>query len=181
MQEPNLERIKAGDEDALRQLFEILLPRIRLMARAHSVGTEEVEDIVQETLIKIYSNLHKFAGDPDHFLAWCRVISRNVALDTRRKHRFTNEVNLDDVGEEELPTFVPKATIDSRSVLEEAIQLLPEQQKLIVLGTIEGRSLSEIAEELSIHPATAARRYHSALKTLNTLMLQGQSASEEIG
>jgi RNA polymerase sigma factor (sigma-70 family) len=190
MKELHVERIKAGDEKELRELFEILLPRIRLWAWRHAFPTGEVgvEDLVQDSIYKIYSNLHKLTPDniPDSeaLMRWCYVVTQNVVQDAWRKQQRKHEVSIDEIEEEKLPTTALDSVteIDSEKILEEAIQLLPDDERNVLLRKIEGKTLREIAQELDISLATAHRRYKHALKTLSSLVLPSAKGTfKEVG
>jgi len=180
MKELNVERLKAGDEKELRQLFEILLPRIRLWAWRHAFPSSEVgvEDLVQDAIYKIYSNLHKFDPERGKILPWCYVVTQNIMRDAWRKQYSKHEVSIDDVEEEKLPT----TEIDSERILEEAIQLLPDDEKNVLLKKLEGKTFREIAQELEINHVVAQRRYKNALKTLSSLVLPSAKGTlKEVG
>lgn len=185
MQGLSVEKIKAGDENELRQLFEVLLPRIRLWAsqdNAYHGADLSVDDVVQDVIYKIYSNLHKLTPDnvPDSeaLMKWCRVLTSNVIFSTLRHQRSKREVNIDDVDERKLPAV----EIDFERVLEEAILLLPKDEKDILLRWVEGKSPQEISRELGISLATTYRRLKIAQKILVSLVLpSARGPVKEVG
>jgi len=177
MQELNIEKIKSGDKEELQGLFEILLPRIRYLVRrsSRSAPDIDVEDLVQEVILRIYSNLHKFDSTRGHpFLAWCNGVAKNVIYEYWRRERLMiiGPLDIDEVDAENLPESQrQQESIDLTRILEEAIKTLsPDQRKMVQLR-FEGKMIGEIAEELGITRATAHRRYLKALETLQALVL----------
>jgi RNA polymerase sigma-70 factor (ECF subfamily) len=138
----------------------------------------QAEDIAQEVFIRAYEN---FAALRDHPTAvgWLRTVARNLALNHiaryRKRWRFFSEFrNEDDPdADDSEPEFaVPDNVLadveggDRRARLEEALQTLPEQQRVpLVLFHFEDLSYAEIAGRLGI-----------ALAKLKTDMHRGRLA-----
>ena len=53
-------RIKAGDEDAARELVERYYGAILRYCRWHCQGAERAEDLTQETFFKLFRNLPEY-------------------------------------------------------------------------------------------------------------------------
>jgi RNA polymerase sigma-70 factor, ECF subfamily len=176
MQELDVGKIKGGDREELKELFEILLPRIRLLARRSFARASyaDVDDLLQEAIIRIYSNIHKFDPNRGDFLAWCHAVARNVMFEYWRRKEPVAQVSLDidEIDTEKLPQSKRvQENIDATRVLEEAIATLPDDQIEIVRKHMEGQSFEEIAKELSLSIATVYRKYKQALKMIQSLVL----------
>ncbi len=119
-----------------------------------TLNREEAEDVVQDTLIKVWNrrdSLREIASIEAYSLAICR----NIALDkTRKKSRY--EETLDEEGMELRisNSSTPYETAEQRDMLDTVRQIvdsLPEKQKMCMqLRDFEGKQYKEIAAALSI-------------------------------
>ncbi|HEY1920774.1 MAG TPA: RNA polymerase sigma factor [Streptosporangiaceae bacterium] len=78
-------RAQEGDEDAFRELYRDLQPRLLRYLRA-LVG-DDAEDVASETWLHIARGLSNFTGDSDGFRGWTATIARNRATDHLRHHQ----------------------------------------------------------------------------------------------
>jgi RNA polymerase sigma-70 factor, ECF subfamily len=148
----------------------------------------DVEDIVQETLIRVFSYLDKARmSDIQNVRAWIYAVARNVITDYARrsaaKKRGTGgrlELSTDDeVQSRELSSTIdPKATDPLRKASEgeesqmllQAVETLPSCDRAIIeLRLFSNRTFSEIAEQLGISPATLRQRCHRAIYRLKEI------------
>jgi RNA polymerase sigma-70 factor (ECF subfamily) len=171
-----VERVRAGDAAA----FELIMRRHnrRLFRLARSVlrnGTE-AEDVVQETYVRAFAQLDDFRG-PEGFSAWLARIAYNEALG--RVRGWDRVVSLHNyVGDDDGDTDVRRIETmisphpdpervtgygELRRMLEEAIDTLPDDFRAVfVLRAVEGMSIAETADALSIPPETVKTRFHRA-------------------
>ena len=125
------------------------------------------EDVVQETIIRVWKSLPTFRGESP-IRGWILRIAHNVAVSLLRKIR-------DEAWD---PGTMPERTASddvSRTVVErddlvalgEALDGLDElSRSLIVLREVEGLSYDEIAETLEISLPTVKTRLLRARRTL---------------
>src|SRR5688572_7699094 len=77
-----------GDADAYRHVLEKLAPMLRSAARRgfarYGSGPEEVEDIVQETLLALHLKRHTW-DERQPLLPWVRAIAHNKLIDSLRR------------------------------------------------------------------------------------------------
>src|SRR5437660_1707130 len=86
---PLLERVSAGDRQALNDLLGQLRPYLHALVR-RTLGPDwkDGSDIVQSSLRRINENIDDLlADDPTvpHLLAWVKKIVRNRAIDEARR------------------------------------------------------------------------------------------------
>ncbi|MCD8282864.1 MAG: RNA polymerase sigma factor [Prevotella sp.] len=114
---------------------------------------QEAEDIVQDTLVKIWRRRSSW-GEIESAEAFALAICRNQALDfLKRKDR--NDISLDDItGAPPLSNDDPFERLtrtDNLSRIEKIINALPEKQRTCMqLRDIEGLAYKEIASVLDI-------------------------------
>lgn len=112
---------------------------------------EEAEDIVQDTMVKVWNRRDKWSMI-DSMAAFCLTICRNLALD-RLKNKANQTENIDD-NPEPMDTGNPFEQAQQRDrirLVRDIINSLPEKQRSCMqLRDIEGRSYKEIAAVLDI-------------------------------
>lgn len=89
-----------GDEKAALALFHYMYPQVTKIVYSNRPGKEGVEDLVQQSCIKIMTNLHKFSGRAP-FLHWVSRVTVNTCLNQIRREKVRPEVRLADLTEEE--------------------------------------------------------------------------------
>lgn len=123
----------------------------------------EAEDILQESLLKIYLNVKDYSGEGS-FIGWMRRIVINTAItlyhrNLKHKHYVEiEEVYSGETGRESIPD-----TEYTAEELQKVLDLLPSGYKIIFnLYAIEGYKHKEIAEMLSIDVNTSKSQYSRA-------------------
>jgi RNA polymerase sigma-70 factor (ECF subfamily) len=171
-----VERVRAGDSVAFELIMRRYNRRLYRLARGILKNGPEAEDAVQEAYVRAYERFADFFG-PDGFSAWLGRIVVNEALGRLRKQG--RVVSFDDYangadGEsdvrrnEMMTTRQPDperlaASGELRRVLEHAIDTLPDDFRAVfVLRVVEGMSVAETAEVLSIRLETVKTRFHRA-------------------
>ncbi|GAH65331.1 unnamed protein product, partial [marine sediment metagenome] len=165
-----LRRGKMGAFEALARRYEKKL--LNFLYRFVS-SREQAEDLVQQTLLKVYHNRLKFKNR-GKFSTWMYTIAANLARDYLRKHRKYQFVSLDEpVGEssniidfyrepdeKKLTSLEAK---EMRQVVKMAIDRLPQPQRMaILLSHFEQMSYEDIARVLNCSKGTVKSRIFRA-------------------
>jgi RNA polymerase sigma-70 factor, ECF subfamily len=162
------ERCLARDEDAVRELTSRYNQRLFRIARGILKSDAEAEDVVQDTYVRALTGLATFRGD-SALGTWLTRIAINEALGRVRRARPIADV-ADDSPEapDNVAATTPDpetmmATQESRAMLEEAIDGLPEAFRTVfVARMVEGLSVEETAELFGLRPETVKTRVHRA-------------------
>ncbi len=159
----SLDKLKTGDRESFARFIDETSGRVYRTALRITGNKQDAEDALQETYIKAYHSLPKFENRSS-LATWLHRIAVNEALMVLRTHK-TLTVSVEDPypsnneseGEEmEITDFccLPETellTNESRQFLDEAVQNLPEQFRVVfVMRDIEGLSIRETAEVLGI-------------------------------
>lgn len=118
-----------------------------------TMSREEAEDIVQDTLIKVWDKRDSWEGI-DSIEAFSITICRNLALDRIKKHDNLNdsidETQTDSIDHSSNP-FERTLQRDRVELVKNLVDTLPEKQKCCMqLRDFEGKAYKEIAEVLGI-------------------------------
>lgn len=154
-----------GRSSARNALFHRFVPRLRRMAAgrlgAAGIGIFDLEDIVQESLIRAFSHLDRFQPRCDGaFLYYVRRILINVIAEQgRRLKRRPAAAGLDVEPAASRPSPVEEAVgAELWESYQSAVERLPETQREAVVLYVEcGMEFGEIAAALESPSADAAR------------------------
>ena len=160
-------RAQAGDEVAYRQALSLAAARLRgFFGRRLSGLPDEVEDLVQETLLALH--LQRATYDPAvPVTAWLHAIARHKLIDLlrRRGRRDALMEPLDDLPEALHPSWTDEAPVhrDLAKLLGE----LPAAQRQSILDTkLEGLSVAEAALRAGVSESAVKVNVHRGLKRL---------------
>lgn len=133
----------------------------------------DAEDLTQQTFVTAQQKIHQLR-DPAKVRSWLFTVLRNCFLKSHRKQRPLSagdlELEIDAIAEP-----IPEAPQIDRQDLQAAVDLLPDEFKLVVvMFYFEERSYKEIAAELKIPPGTVMSRLARAKGRLRHRLLDGQ-------
>jgi len=147
-----IEQSKLHNKIAFRQLVEICQPFVYRIAFRLLCNKEEAEDIVQESFIKVWLNLHKY-NYQNRFSTWLYKITCNLCYDKLRSMKLSPSTPLVSVDLSEL--MIPdECDIEKTIINKELIKLItaitynlpPKQRIVFTLKDIEGLEVNEISE-----------------------------------
>ena len=161
-------RAQSGDEVAYRQCLGMLAARLRgYLKRRLSGLPDEVEDLVQETLLALH--LQRGTYDPSvPVSAWTMAIARHKLVDLWRRRGRRDDLH-DDVDEQMLAAAPDDG--GARRDLAVLLTALPDaQRQAIVLTKLEGLSIAEAASRTGASEAAIKVQVHRGLKRLAALV-----------
>ncbi|MGH2417223.1 MAG: RNA polymerase sigma factor [Candidatus Limnocylindria bacterium] len=165
------ERIRAGDAEALGELYDrhasvALATALRVVG-----GRDEAEDVVHDAFVAVWTKIDRFDAARGALRGWLMTVVRNRAIDRVRARRVT--VDIDDADERALlrtgpnPTWEDAIRRASADDLRAALADLPvEQLRAIELAYFEGYTYREVAELTGVPAGTANGRLRLALSKL---------------
>lgn len=170
-----IRRILAGEKQLFHDLIRPCERAIYFLLFSLLRNEAEAEDAAQETVIKVYRNLHLFRGD-SQFRTWVLSIARNEGLGRLRKGESRREDSLDALTDEQggdyTPAFltswreVPNEALERKElgdVLRQAIEGLPLiYRNVVLLRDIEEMDVRETAAALGITEGAVKVRLHRA-------------------
>jgi RNA polymerase sigma-70 factor, ECF subfamily len=181
-----LEQARAGDREALSNAFEkyqrrlAVLIHFKLSDRARTFA--EVDDIVQETFLRAFRDLHNFHyQSPGSFLRWLSAIADHVIIDRvryqGRERRAGEEIPFrsasNPAGPEPADSKTPSRLLAQQEAVErllDRLAALPEDyQNAILMAKIEGLTTAEIAEKLGKTREAVALLVFRAVKRFRSL------------
>ena len=146
-----LARARSGEAAALEQLFRRFERPVFTLALRICGDRSEADDVLQDTMLKVFSSLQGFRGDGGSpFWGWLRQVAVNEALmRLRRNRRLEMEADddaIDALAEDLAPP--PPAAADA-ALLQRALAQLPDATRSVLwLYHAEGYTHQEIAEAM---------------------------------
>ncbi len=159
-----------------RMLFDRYSPALLGVCRRYARNNEDAEDILQDSLIKIFKKLsqYKFEGS---FEGWMRRIVVNTALKKYTVSRYNKEITTGEIKDalivvnDDVPAFNHLTEKD----LLVLINKLPDGYRMVFnMYVIEGFQHDEIAELLGIQPGTSRSQLVKARAMLQKEITQVQ-------
>ncbi len=142
-----LDRLGAGEEPAFRLLVERHIDRAYAIALRIIGNPADAEDVVQDTMLKIWTHRGRWQHGRAKFSTWLYRVVSNRCIDLRRKPRTENVDVVPEVADVRPDASSVIERNEARDLLEAAMQRLPEQQRVaVILSYHENMSNGEIAE-----------------------------------
>ena len=155
--------------DEFCTLMEQSIPHLRGYARSLCRNADAADDLVQDTLMRMWSARSQFVGGTN-FKAWVFTILRNRFLDQRRRDRDAFE-RLDDIMDERLIERPNQETaVHFDDVARAFWRLSPNHQEILMLVGANGLSYEEAAEVIGCAVGTVRSRLSRARAELQAAL-----------
>ena len=172
-----LERVQAGDEQALAEMYDRFTPMLYPVALRILRRAADAEDAVQDAWMQVWKRSATYDPSRGAVAAWLLTVVRSRALDRYRsmasRSRAEGKVH---PNEQMTPPADPAASavtgqIGTR-VRAALTQLEPQQRQVLEIAYFEGLSQSEIAERLKAPLGTVKSWTRQGLMRLRELVPQ---------
>jgi RNA polymerase sigma factor (sigma-70 family) len=128
-------------------------------------------DILQETLVKIWKQIHNYDSSKGRLFTWMHHIARNTAIDaTRNKEWKKQKFNKSLTTEQVELSDDHAALMNDKDLRKSVLKLKDEQKVLVEMSYFEGYTHMEIADILQIPLGTVKTRIRAALSKLRQLI-----------
>ena len=172
-----LERLRAGDENAIRDVAEAYGSKIYQLAFRYLRNKEDAEEVAQDVLYKVHRKIDAFRGDAA-LSSWIYRITFNAAMSRLRTAKYQRSQNEDlplAIGDNDDPTRPAQTEIADWSDLADervfrsqlrkrvfsAILALPAIYRApVMLRDIQGLSTEEASAMLHVKDQTLKSRLH---------------------
>lgn len=159
-------RCQDGDRDALAELVERWQPRLQRQAMRLVDQPAEAEEVVQAAWLAIVRGVGRL-HDPACFRRWAYQIVTNKCADwiraRQRQRAKTTPLTTEPV--DRSPTVDDRR--DDIPLLRRALRQLPTEKRIILsMFYLDGMSLEEVSQALSLPVGTVKSRLHYARREL---------------
>src|SRR5262245_24476320 len=157
-----------GDRSAYHRLLQELAPMLRTLASrgfAHNkLSPEDVEDVVQETLLALHLKRHTW-DESQQLLPWVHAIARNKVIDNLRRRGRGTYLPIDDISDWLADDRHPAEAnnVDAEKVIG---KLKGRDREIVLAISIEGVSARQVAQRLGMSEGAVRVALHRALQSL---------------
>lgn len=143
--------IQAGDSNAYNRAVRQHIKPLSHYAYRMLGNSKDTEDIVQETLLRLWTHAESWKPDKAGVSTWLHRIAHNLCIDYLRKDKSSVNSQLNDDLESSDKPAQGLEREERLMALREALASLPERQRsAIILSHYQGFSNKEIAEVMGI-------------------------------
>ncbi|WP_314175451.1 sigma-70 family RNA polymerase sigma factor [Streptomyces winkii] len=155
----------ARRSEHLRLLHELHGRDLLRYVHRHTGDVQLAEDIVQETLARVWKNPRVLEGTAEAVRPWLFTVARNLVIDDRRRARRLHERSVGELPEKASEDDTASA-LDRMLICEALESLSPDHRTVVVDAYYLGRTVTDIAARLQIPEGTVKSRLHYGLRAL---------------
>ena len=174
-----VKRFQEGDERAYIELVKRYKDRLLNFVYRYLNSFEQSEDVVQDTLMKLYTSAHMYR-EIAKFSTWIFTIAANLAKSELRRLKRRRVISIHSMGYDDKEYEIPSEEYDpakettsnyGEKQIQEAIDTLPDQFKtVIILRQVQQLSYEEISQILGISIGTVKSRINRGRLRLQKML-----------
>ena len=176
IEEALVKDFQAGNLDAYDKIVELYQKRIYALSFNLMRNQMDAQDVAQEVLLTLFKKIHTFQGK-SAFSSWVYRITLNSSYMKLRSKKKEPKISIDEL----LPSFNSTGfqqekiqdwsentesllfTNETREIINKAVSLLPEKEKVVfLLRDVEGLSTEKVSEVLDLTIPAVKSRLHRA-------------------
>jgi RNA polymerase sigma-70 factor, ECF subfamily len=164
---------KSRDRVAFSQLFDHFGPRLKSFMMRKGASPELAEDLVQETMIAVWTKASQYAPERGAASTWVFTIARNLRIDRLRRESsafFVDLEGFDAPSETSSDDENLNRSQEDDHVSRALDQIPPEQRELLILSYVEDVPQVMIAQRLKLPLGTVKSRMRLAYRRLRKLL-----------
>jgi RNA polymerase sigma-70 factor (ECF subfamily) len=191
-----LSDLKGPNQDQAIEDLRKALKRGLIYALASRIDTDlesQVEDFVQDAILRILDKLDTFRGE-SKFTTWAQKVAVRVAFTELRRQRW-KDISLEDLVPEDSGDFTPLVLSDpspdpekraTQTLLSEMIETmlnedLTERQRTAMLAILQGgMPIEEVARRMDTNRNALYKLLHDARKQMRNRLLEKGLTPDEV-
>mgnify|MGYP003420364318 CR=1 FL=1 len=155
--------------EAFRKLLQLYQKPLYNHIRNMVLNHDDADDVLQNTFIKIFSNLKNFKGDSKLF-SWMYRNATNEAITFMKQRAKKQGISNEEVQQKAINKLESDVFFDGNEIqlkLQKAIAILPEKQQLVFkMRYFEELKYEEMSEILTTSVGALKASYHIAVKKI---------------
>lgn len=157
---------RGGDREAFGRLYDAVARDLYRTALYTLGNPQDAEDVVAETFLEAWKGIHTLRVEGS-FRQWImRILSIRCK---RRIGGYVREKGNIDI-EDYLGEGIPDDNAPRAEVREAMARLSPEERQIVLLSVLEGYTMREIGEILTLPQGTVSSKLHRTLKKLRRML-----------
>lgn len=163
----------ATKEKAFRSLMTLYKERLYWHIRKIVISHDDADDVLQNTFIKVFKNIHNFKGDSKLF-SWMYRIATNESISFINKRAKEKHIDISQLHTElgtSLQSDVYFSGDEIQLLLQQAILRLPQKQQLVFnMKYYEELKYTEISEILDTSVGALKASYFHAVRKIEKII-----------
>jgi RNA polymerase sigma factor (sigma-70 family) len=169
-----INEVKRGNIEYFSEIVKKYNQRMYRIAVSYGMDDDDCEEVIQLAYIAAYEKLNQFRGEAQ-FSTWLTRILINECLMVKRKQKkllaVTERENVTISSGDHLNPESEYMDKERKEILEAAINKMPEKyKKAYILKEIEGMSIEQISDLLTISAVNVKVRLHRARLLLRDIL-----------
>tara|TARA_R100001039_G_C1827082_1_gene92573 strand:+ start:412 stop:954 length:543 start_codon:yes stop_codon:yes gene_type:complete len=166
-----LEQLQSNQhkDSAFKELITLYKERLYWHIRHIVKSHDDTDDVLQNTFIKIYKNIHNFKGDSKLF-SWMYRIATNESLTFIKQRAKQLQMSNEDIKQLAIDNLKADVYFEGNDIqykLQLAIATLPEKQQLVFnMKYFQDIKYKDMAQILDTSEGALKASYHIAIKKL---------------
>jgi RNA polymerase sigma-70 factor (ECF subfamily) len=166
-----LEQLQSNQhkDSAFKELITLYKERLYWHIRHIVKSHDDTDDVLQNTFIKIYKNIHNFKGDSKLF-SWMYRIATNESLTFIKQRAKQLQMSNEDIKQLAIDNLKADVYFEGNDIqykLQQAIATLPEKQQLVFnMKYFQDIKYKDMAQILDTSEGALKASYHIAIKKL---------------
>lgn len=160
-------------DQAFRTLMTLYKERLYWHIRNIVKSHDDADDVLQNTFIKVYSNIHNFKGDSKLF-SWIYRIATNESITLLNKNAKQLLISNEDLQDATITNLATDVYFDGNEMqlkLQEAISKLPQKQQLVFnMKYFQDLKYKDMADILETSEGALKASYHLAVKKIEAYL-----------
>jgi RNA polymerase sigma-70 factor (ECF subfamily) len=167
-----LERIAAGEQAALAELYDLTVPKVFSLASFILRNSRDAEEIVCDSFAQVWRSARQYDRGRGSAMGWLLTICRSRAVDRRRRNRAAMRTGVSDgptgVWDDyaQGPDDILQAFEEDSALYRALYRLCPLRRHLISLAFLQGLTHEEIARETGLAAGTVKSHIRRALAAM---------------
>ena len=156
-------------EQAFKELLNLYKERLYWHIRHIVKSHDDTDDVLQNTFIKVYKNIHAFKGDSKLF-SWMYRIATNEAITHLNQNSKRYSISSEELQQKAVNNLKSDVYFEGDEIqlkLQKAIATLPQKQQLVFnMKYFEDIKYSEMSNILDTSEGALKASYHIAVKKI---------------
>jgi len=162
-------------DKAFRNLMTQYKERLYWHIRKIVINHDDADDVLQNTFIKVYRNIHNFKGDSKLY-SWMYRIATNESLSFIKKRAKSQQIESEELQQQLVNNLEADVYFDGDEIqrkLQYAIAQLPQKQQLVFnMKYFDNMKYDAISEILETSVGGLKANYHHAVKKIEKILTQ---------
>ncbi len=159
--------------EAFRKLLQLYQKPLYYHIRNMVLNHDDVDDVLQNTFIKVFGNLKNFKGDSKLY-SWMYRIATNEAITFMQQRAKKQGISNEEVQQKAINKLESDVFFDGDEIqlkLQKAIAKLPDKQQLVFkMKYFEELKYEEMSEILTTSVGALKASYHIAVKKIEEFL-----------